>query len=101
MVHQKVVNIVAFVGEPDKAGTMHPGKTVEIRSQEELLAQYKGFEEEVQQVLGCIEKPSRWVINALNGFPVSASGRVVLAGDAVRLAYPWPLGSLCALLGLT
>ena len=87
-------------------GTKHDGKTVEERDQKELLAQFNGWEDEVIQLLQvwtlylpcrreltprqCIEKPSRWVINALKGLPVSVSDRdhVALAGDAAHAMTP-------------
>lgn len=38
----------------------------------------------------CIDRPSRWVINALKGLPVSVSesDRVALAGDAAHAMTP-------------
>ena len=55
------------------------------RTREELLAHYVGWEEEVQQVLQCVEQPSLWAINALDGFPISVHRRIAIAGDAVSV----------------
>lgn len=47
----QLINIVAFCSWPDRDGTVFEGKTVEERTQAELLEQYQGWEEEVQQLL--------------------------------------------------
>ncbi|THH08567.1 hypothetical protein EW145_g2622 [Phellinidium pouzarii] len=86
--HGRLVNIVAFCSWPDKVGTIFEGKTVEDRSKEELFELYAGWEEEVQQLLQCIEKPSRWAINALKGLPISTHDRVALLGDAAHAMTP-------------
>ena len=46
-----IVNFVGFCYSPEKEGTVYPGKTVEKVSEEELLDQFKGWEEETQQLL--------------------------------------------------
>ena len=47
----RLVNVVAFCSWPDREGSTYDGKMVEERTQEELLKQYEGWEEEVQQLL--------------------------------------------------
>ena len=47
----QLINVVAFCSWPDKEGTVYEGKIVEERAQEELLKQYEGWEDEVQQLL--------------------------------------------------
>ena len=49
--HSGLINVVAFVSQYDKVGSAHPGRTVENRSKEELLALYEGWEDGVQQIL--------------------------------------------------
>ncbi|KAI5116471.1 hypothetical protein M0805_001634 [Coniferiporia weirii] len=86
--HGRLINIVAFCSWPDKVGTIFEGKTVEDRSKEELLELYVGWEEEVQQLLQCVEKTSRWAINALKCLPISTHDRVALVGDAAHAMTP-------------
>ncbi|KAH8111729.1 hypothetical protein DFH11DRAFT_1790494 [Phellopilus nigrolimitatus] len=68
--------------------TAQNGRTVEERTKSELLEQYVGWEEEVQQLLQCIDKPSRWAINALKGIPIYSHDRVALMGDAAHAMTP-------------
>ncbi|KAI5117340.1 hypothetical protein M0805_001945 [Coniferiporia weirii] len=86
--HGHLINVVAFCSWPDKFGTIYEGKAVERCSKEELLEQYMGWEEEVQQLLQCVEDPSRWAINSLNGLPTSVHDRVALLGDAAHATTP-------------
>lgn len=81
-----LVNVAAFCSWPEKEGTIHEGKEVEERSQEELIQLYEGWEPEVQQLVQCMEKPSVWTINSLKELSVFTFGNVVLTGDAVS----WP-----------
>ena len=46
-----MVNFVGICFFPGKEGTIYRGKTVETVSEEELLEQYKGWEDETQQLL--------------------------------------------------
>ncbi|KAH8111733.1 FAD/NAD-binding domain-containing protein [Phellopilus nigrolimitatus] len=84
----RLVNVVAFCSWPEKEWTIFEGKTVEERGKAELLEQYVGWEEEVQQLLQCMDSPSLWAINALKGLPVSSHSRVVLVGDAAHAMTP-------------
>ncbi|KAI5117342.1 hypothetical protein M0805_001947 [Coniferiporia weirii] len=86
--HGHFINVVAMRSWPDKAGTVFEGNTVEPRSKEELLEQYVGWEEEVQQLLQCVGAPSRWAINTMNGLPISTHDRVALAGDSAHAMTP-------------
>ncbi|KAH8111730.1 FAD/NAD-binding domain-containing protein [Phellopilus nigrolimitatus] len=86
--HRRLINVVAFCSWPEKEGTTFEGKTVEERSKAELLEQYVGWEEEVQQLLQCMDSPSLWTINALKGLPISSHSRVALVGDAAHAMTP-------------
>ncbi|KAI5117035.1 hypothetical protein M0805_002251 [Coniferiporia weirii] len=87
--HGRLINIAAIRSWPDKAGTTFEGNATEICSKEELLEQFTGWEEEVQQLLQCVEGPSRWAINTLNGLPISTHDRVALLGDAAHAMTPF------------
>ena len=68
---------------------------------QEVLSVFEGWEEEVQALLRvssqllfyfavltlsqCIKQPTKWAIPTLNPLDRYASGRVILAGDAVRV----------------
>ncbi|KAF9026005.1 FAD/NAD-binding domain-containing protein [Hymenopellis radicata] len=80
----KLINVSAVVYRPGVKGTSYEGKTVEDRSQEELLQHYGGWEEEVQHLLRCVETPRCWVINVLNPLPLYTSGNIALLGDAAH-----------------
>ncbi|KAI5119670.1 hypothetical protein M0805_007760 [Coniferiporia weirii] len=87
--HGRLINIAAVRSWPDKDGTIFEGNTVEPCSKEELIEQYVGWEEEVQQLLQCVETASRWAINSLNGLPISTHDRVALLGDAAHAMTPF------------
>ncbi|KAH8111735.1 hypothetical protein DFH11DRAFT_575240 [Phellopilus nigrolimitatus] len=84
----RLINVVAFCSWFEKEGTIFEGKTVEERSKAELLEQYKGWEDEVQQLPQCIETPSLWAMNSLKGLPISSHSRVALVGDAAHAMTP-------------
>ncbi|EJC97543.1 FAD/NAD-binding domain-containing protein [Fomitiporia mediterranea MF3/22] len=84
----RLINVVAFCSWPNNDGSVFDGKIVEECSQMELLEQYRGWEDEVPQLLKCIQKPSRWAINDLKPMPVSVHNHVALAGDAAHAMTP-------------
>lgn len=47
----RLINVVAFVSEPEKEGTVYAGNEVELRPQQEMLDQYVGWEDEAVEVL--------------------------------------------------
>ncbi|KAH8111717.1 FAD/NAD-binding domain-containing protein [Phellopilus nigrolimitatus] len=84
----RLINVVAFCSWPEKEGTVFEGRTVEECTKSELLEQYVSWEDEVQQLLQCIDNPSRWAINALKGIPIYSHDRVALMGDAAHAMTP-------------
>ena len=79
---------------------LYEGKATGEVTKEELVQQYEGWEDEVQQLLQvrqrayfhilsmihgpqCVDRPLFWVINELKPLSISTSGRVALTGDAV------------------
>jgi salicylate hydroxylase len=96
----RLINIVAITTDPSKEGTVYEGSTTTTASSQEVLSVFEGWEEEVRALLRvshnchpellsstrsqCIKQPTKWAITTLNPLDRYASGRVILAGDAVR-----------------
>jgi salicylate hydroxylase len=97
-----LINIVACTTDLSKEGTVFEGSSTTI-STRELLCVFEGWEEEVQALLRvshnylakfqfkstctlsqCIKQPTKWAIPTVITLDRYASGRVILAGDAVR-----------------
>lgn len=86
----KLINVVAFFSRPDQEGTQYEGPTVTNVTQEELLSAFEDFEQPAQDLLRCIEKPSRWAVQSVRPLDshISDSGRVALVGDAAHAMTP-------------
>ncbi|RPD61069.1 FAD/NAD-P-binding domain-containing protein [Lentinus tigrinus ALCF2SS1-6] len=86
----KFLNFVAICRVPGGEGTPYPSKWVVDVSREEVVSKFVGWEPEVQQMLECVENPSRWAIHTVENLPfvVSCSGRVALLGDAMHAMSP-------------
>ncbi|KAF9453996.1 FAD/NAD(P)-binding domain-containing protein [Macrolepiota fuliginosa MF-IS2] len=84
-----IVNVVTFVSEPEKNGSYYPDDDwVTECPQQELLDAYKNWEPEVERLLKCIERPTRWAIHHLKPLPFYVSNRVALLGDAAHAMAP-------------
>ncbi|EGO00194.1 hypothetical protein SERLA73DRAFT_107208 [Serpula lacrymans var. lacrymans S7.3] len=83
-----IVNVVAFSSQPDKDGTHYDGPWVTDCTQEEFLQCYAGWEPEVETMLKCIEKPSRWAIHHLEPLPFYVKDNIALIGDAAHAMTP-------------
>ena len=99
----RLINIVAITTDLSKEGTVHEGPSSTPASTQEVLSVFEGWEEEVRALLRvshnyrpnfqnlltshvqCIKQPTKWAITTLNPLDRYASGRVILAGDAVRV----------------
>ncbi|KAH8119851.1 hypothetical protein DFH11DRAFT_11993 [Phellopilus nigrolimitatus] len=79
----RLVNLVAFVTVPGGDGKDLDGPAVVDVSKQEMLECYKGWEPEVQQLLDCVDNPSRWTISHIRDLPSYADGRVALLGNSV------------------
>ncbi|RDX42130.1 FAD/NAD-P-binding domain-containing protein [Lentinus brumalis] len=87
---RKFLNFVAICREPGGEGALYPGKWVSDVSRDEVVSKFIGWEPEVEQMLECVDNPSRWAIHALDKLPfaVSSAGNVVLLGDAMHAMPP-------------
>ncbi|KAH7915888.1 hypothetical protein BJ138DRAFT_1169596 [Hygrophoropsis aurantiaca] len=83
-----LVNVAAFVLDPEKKNTHFEGHWVSDVSEEELQKAFDNFEPYSRQLLECCEKPSRWALHVVNELPCSTSGNVALLGDACHAMTP-------------
>ncbi|KAF4621078.1 hypothetical protein D9613_000381 [Agrocybe pediades] len=83
-----IVNVVTFASDPKKHGQPYAGEWVVECPKEELLSCYAKWEPEVEQLLQCIEKPTKWAIHHLQPLPFYHAERVVLMGDAAHAMAP-------------
>ncbi|KAI0745659.1 FAD/NAD(P)-binding domain-containing protein [Earliella scabrosa] len=83
-----IVNVVTFATQPHLYGTPYFGPWVTDCSPSEVQNCYAGWEPEVEELLKCIESPTRWAIHELKPLPFYTSGRVVLLGDAAHAMTP-------------
>ncbi|RPD59761.1 FAD/NAD(P)-binding domain-containing protein [Lentinus tigrinus ALCF2SS1-6] len=83
-----IVNVVTFASQPQLYDTPYDGVWVTNCSPAEIQACYAGWEPEVDELLKCIEKPTKWAIHELKPLPFYFTGRVVLLGDAAHAMTP-------------
>ncbi|KAI3615121.1 salicylate hydroxylase [Moniliophthora roreri] len=84
----RIVNVVAFYSRPWDEGKPLPGPEVRNATLEEVLEVYAGWEQEVQDLLNCIENPTCWAIQELRPLDSYISGRALLLGDAAHAMTP-------------
>ncbi|KAF5383335.1 hypothetical protein D9757_008410 [Collybiopsis confluens] len=76
----KIINVVAFFTRLEEEGRQWEGPGINSATTEDALGQFSGWEDEVVQLLGCIETPTRWAIQDLYPLQTYASRRVALVG---------------------
>jgi len=84
----QIINVVAFVSKVENEGKPLDGLDIKEATTEEVLEHFSGWEEEVIQLLGSIEKPSRWAIRDLHPMKTYVSRRIALVGDAAHTMTP-------------
>ncbi|EMD36944.1 hypothetical protein CERSUDRAFT_137302 [Gelatoporia subvermispora B] len=84
----RAFSVGAFLTYPGKLGTNYEGPWTRDVTQEEIQAEFFGFEPAAQAVIDLMDKPSLWAINVVEDLPTFTSGRVVLLGDAAHAMRP-------------
>ncbi|RXW18740.1 hypothetical protein EST38_g7103 [Candolleomyces aberdarensis] len=84
----KLINVGAFHAKPHLEGTTFPGLWVETIPNDELLAAHEGWEPELQAILQCIDRPSRWAIHMAQPLKSWVDGNVCLLGDSAHATSP-------------
>jgi len=84
----RLINVSAFHAKEELAGTCFPGPWETNVETTELLAAHAHWEPEVQAILRCVDKPSRWAIHASKPLPSWVSRNVALLGDAAHAMSP-------------
>ncbi|XP_006456259.1 4-aminobenzoate hydroxylase [Agaricus bisporus var. bisporus H97] len=84
----KFINVVAIVHDNPTNSTVWPGPWRMDVTQSEFFEVYKGWDEEVLDLIRCVDKPTKWALHALDHLDVYAKGRVFLMGDAAHAMLP-------------
>ncbi|KAI5117644.1 hypothetical protein M0805_001300 [Coniferiporia weirii] len=80
----RLVNVIGFVTIPGGDGSELPGPAVIDVPKQEMVDQFNGWEPEIQALLDCVDKPSRWAISHIRGLPTYVDGLVALLGDSAH-----------------
>ncbi|TFK34050.1 hypothetical protein BDQ12DRAFT_700563 [Crucibulum laeve] len=83
-----LINIGAFHAREELAGTPFQGPWVTNVEKDELLAVHADWEPELQAILQCIDKPSRWAVHTSHPLRSWVSGNVTILGDAAHAMSP-------------
>ncbi|TBU57688.1 FAD/NAD(P)-binding domain-containing protein [Dichomitus squalens] len=83
------INFAAFRSRYDLEGSSFDRPWVQDVSQEEVLADFDGWEPEVHALVQSLQKVNRWAIHTTSPLPTFVSGRVALLGDAAHAMMPY------------
>lgn len=84
----KVLNIVAFASDREKAPVWDKEEWIIPATREEMLSNWKGWSPDCQAILDAIDRPDQWALHELNDLPTHAIGPVCLLGDAAAGTLP-------------
>ncbi|KAJ3932766.1 MAG: salicylate hydroxylase [Lentinula lateritia] len=84
----KLINIAAFISQPEGEGKVFPASHGSRRTKEEMLDAFSGWEPEAIQLLSTIENPSCWPIQDLHPLKTYTTRRILLLGDAAHAMTP-------------
>ncbi|KAF8826065.1 hypothetical protein HHX47_DHR6000596 [Lentinula edodes] len=84
----KLINIAAFISQPEGEGKVFPAFHGNRRTTEEMLDAFSGWEPEAIQLLSTIEDPSCWPIQDLRPLKTYTTRRILLLGDAAHAMTP-------------
>ncbi|GLB39496.1 putative FAD binding domain containing protein [Lyophyllum shimeji] len=84
----RLINIGAFHANEELAGTRFEGPWVMDVDKDHLLETHAHWEPELQAILQCVDKPSRWAIHASRPLKSWTYGNVALMGDAAHAMSP-------------
>ncbi|KAE9410700.1 hypothetical protein BT96DRAFT_804836, partial [Gymnopus androsaceus JB14] len=82
-----IVNIAAYFSNFEDEGK--PLDDPELRHTTKKEVVDKFFEDEVMQLIDCIENPSHWLVRELRPMKLYASRRIALLGDAAHSMMPY------------
>ncbi|KAF8580781.1 FAD/NAD(P)-binding domain-containing protein [Ramaria rubella] len=85
----KFLNFLAYSSDPARQADWGKGSWVVEANKEELLEQFQDFEPEVQALLKCVDKSSRWAMYDLEPLTSWSKGCVTLLGDAAHATTPF------------
>ncbi|KAJ3567137.1 hypothetical protein NP233_g6561 [Leucocoprinus birnbaumii] len=85
----KYINLVATTHDRSKEGTIWKGPWSSEVPKEELIEQFRGWDPEFQQLIQCVERPTRWALHDMHPLDTFAEERVLLMGDAAHAMLPF------------
>ena len=89
----QTVNLVAFKTDrshwPERTSFPKDEPWIQETTQEAMLADFEGYSSDLQKMLKCIDKPSKWALHQLSPVLTSyVNKRVVVMGDAAHGGVP-------------
>ncbi|KAF8512472.1 hypothetical protein JB92DRAFT_271001 [Gautieria morchelliformis] len=83
------LNFIAYSSDPARQAEWGSQAWVAEADHAELSDQFQDFEPEVQVLLKCVDKSSRWAIYDVEPLEFWSRGRVTLLGDAAHATMPF------------